>query len=119
MSKYVVYEGSDEWSALYVDGTLDRVGDHYLIDERLRALFGVTEVTSDAFLRGGTHREDVAPTLDAIKDYERQQATDALATAEAERQEEIQQLQARLAELNAAPGAEPALRPSSAETQSP
>lgn len=62
-AKYVIYQGDNEWSALYVDGTLDRVGDHYLVDERLRELLGVETVQSDDFMRGGDSREHVAPTL--------------------------------------------------------
>lgn len=52
----VRYVGSGEWSALYVDGELDRIGDHYRIDERIAELLGV-EVREGAegsdFLRGG------------------------------------------------------------------
>lgn len=55
-SRYVRYTGSQEWSALYIDGELDRMGDHYLIDERIAELFGVEVrdgVEGNHFLRGG------------------------------------------------------------------
>jgi hypothetical protein len=68
-AEFVVYEGGGEWSALYIDGKLDRVGDHYLIDERIRQLIGVKTVQSDDFLRGGTQRSHVAPTLEELAQY--------------------------------------------------
>jgi hypothetical protein len=86
----VVYEGSQEWSALYVDGRLDRVGDHYLIDERIRELMSVTTVRSDDFLRGGFQREDVAPTLEGVVQYTK---------AKEDRMAEAAQLRAEAAEL--------------------
>lgn len=70
MTEYVVYVGDNEWSALYIDGELDRVGDHYLVDERLRTLFGVDEVFSNAFLQGGRYREDVAKTVREAELYD-------------------------------------------------
>lgn len=66
-SRVTVYEGSDDWSAVYVDGRLAQVGDHYLADEFLRRHFGVETVQSDDFLRGGSTRADVAPTLDDLQ----------------------------------------------------
>jgi len=67
--KLVRYSGSNDWSALYIDGELDRVGDHYLIDERISALTGVVEVSSDAFLLGGNYADGTARTLDEITEY--------------------------------------------------
>jgi hypothetical protein len=64
------YTGSNEWSALYVDGKLDIVGDHYLIDDRIMVLTGVEEIPSEDFMRGGNSRQDVAPTLDALATYQ-------------------------------------------------
>lgn len=83
-AKYVVYQGSDDWSALYVDGKLHRVSDHYLIDEELRSLFGVETVQSDAFLLGDPHasRSAVAPTLEAIEAFEQDLARRAASAAE-------------------------------------
>jgi len=64
-----VYRGDEEWSALYVDGKLEQVGDHYLIDERITTLLQIREVHSDDFMRGGFHRKDVASTLEEIGIY--------------------------------------------------
>lgn len=69
-AKYVRYSGSDDWSALYIDGKLDRVGDHYLIDERISQLLGVEDISSDDFLRGGNQREDVAESLLDIEQFD-------------------------------------------------
>lgn len=63
------YQGSDDWSALYIDGKLDRVGDHYLVDERISEIAGVMNVYSDDFLRGGDSRDDVAETTEQINEY--------------------------------------------------
>lgn len=68
-SKYVIYSGSGEWSALYVDGQLVKSGDHYLVDEHIRYNILRAEVRdSDAFM-GGTKR-DVFKTLKEVEDYE-------------------------------------------------
>jgi hypothetical protein len=64
-----LYVGSGEWSALYVNGVLETVGDHYLADERIRKIFGVAVVDSDDFLRGGNGRTDVARTVQDIAAY--------------------------------------------------
>lgn len=69
MADFVVYQGGDDWSALYRDGELVIAGDHYLIDERIRQFLGVQTIESDEFLRGGNSREDVAPDLIAIDDW--------------------------------------------------
>lgn len=65
----VRYEGSQEWSALYVDGVLDRVGDHYLIEERIQKLLGVEVIPSDDFMLGGNKRSSVAQTLIEAQEY--------------------------------------------------
>jgi hypothetical protein len=70
MTSYVVYEGFDDWSALYVNGKLTLVGDHYLIDEKIRQIFNVETIQSDSFMRGGDYASDVAPTIDDIRAYE-------------------------------------------------
>jgi hypothetical protein len=62
----VVRYTGEEWSALYVDGKLDIVGDSYLIDDRISELFGVTEYQDESFMQGGNDYGDVAPTLDAL-----------------------------------------------------
>ena len=73
---------AEEWSAVYLDGVLQRVGDSYLADEWVRAHFGVTTVQDDAFMRGQNARSGVAPTLTALAQYRDER--DA-ARAEAER----------------------------------
>lgn len=73
----VVHEGSDDWSALYVDGRLETVGDHYLIDERIRHLCQVETIQSDDFLRGGKTYADVAQTLGDIQQWQRDRAQTA------------------------------------------
>lgn len=85
MTDYVIYSGSEEWSALYVDGKLEKYGDHYLVEEHLRLLLGVTTISSDNFLRGGNWGEDVAPTLDAIADW----LDESLATVNQEARYEV------------------------------
>lgn len=84
----LVRYNDEEWSALYVDGKLDEVGDSYLIDDRIAELYGVETYSSDAFMRGGNTREGVAKTLDELREWEqnrdaRQQEADRL-RAEAE-----------------------------------
>lgn len=65
----VTSENVEEWAALYVDGVLDRVGDSYLIDERIRDLAQVEEKDGN-FLLGGNYRDDAAKTLEEIDQYE-------------------------------------------------
>ena len=77
-SRITLIEGTQEWSALYVDGKLDRVGDTYLAHERIIELCGVNWEQSDDFMRGGDSRSDVAKTLDEVTAY----------TAERERREQ-------------------------------
>jgi hypothetical protein len=81
----VIYE-SDEWSAVYLDGRLVRVGDTYLADEWVRSHFGVETVQDDAYLMGGNGRDGVAQTLDELREYERarQERRDRAAALRAE-----------------------------------
>lgn len=65
----VRYTGDGDWSALFVDGLLDRVGDHYLIEERIEELVNVTVRDSNDFLLGGNSREDVAQTLAEAEEF--------------------------------------------------
>lgn len=69
MSDLVVYEGSDEWSALYQKGKLVLVGDHYLVDEWLKSHFQVEVRQSNDFMQGGTLRETVARTLQEAEEF--------------------------------------------------
>lgn len=82
--QYVVYEGED-WSGLYVDGKLKRVGDGYLIDEELREIFGVVTIQNEDFFLGHKHpsRDQVAQTLDEVDLFvmsrtDRERAADTL-----------------------------------------
>lgn len=70
----VRYGGTEDWSALYIDGELDIVGDHYLIDERISELAGVTRRDSDSFMRDGEDRSSVAQTLEEIQEFEQEQS---------------------------------------------
>lgn len=67
--KLTIIRGSGDWSALYVDGKLDRVGDHYWVDERAFDLAGVEEIQSDDFLQGGDSRDSTARTLEEMSLY--------------------------------------------------
>lgn len=95
----VIYQGSGEWSALYNGGELVIVGDHYLIEEKVQELLGIEVRQSDDFMRGGNHREDVAPTLPDLYAYgnERRKLNDEAATLE----ERAEELKVKAAELRA------------------
>ncbi len=71
----VIYE-ADEWSALYVDGKLERVGDSYYVEEKAFELAGVTVIQDDAFMRGQDRREGVAKSLDEIIVFKSQRDLD-------------------------------------------
>lgn len=58
-----------EWAALYVDGTLDIVGDSYIAEERAFGLLGVLIVQDDAFMLGQEKRDGVAATLEGVASY--------------------------------------------------
>ncbi len=62
---------ADDWAALYKDGKLERVGDTYLAEERAFELLGVVIVQDAAFMRGQSHRDGVAQTVDEIDEYVR------------------------------------------------
>ena len=94
----VVYQGDNEWSALYVDNKLDTVGDHYYIDERIRELFGVETVCSDDFMRGGNEEADVAQNLGELNEYTNQrESRESIAR---ELQDQAQELLAKARELD-------------------
>jgi hypothetical protein len=67
----IVVITAGEWSALYVDGKLDRVGDSYLAEERIHELYEITDISevdgARFVLPRGCHREDVPDTLDAAR----------------------------------------------------
>jgi hypothetical protein len=69
MSDSIEFHAAGEWTAVYLNGLLVRVGDHYLADEWLRARVGVVEVDDDAFMRGQDSRDAVAPNLAQVAEY--------------------------------------------------
>lgn len=69
MSELVILRGSQQWSALYVDGKLVRVGDHYGVDEEAMERAGIKCESTDDFMRGGRTRADVASTLSEVEEY--------------------------------------------------
>ena len=104
MASYVVYESSSDWSGLYEDGQLILVGDHYLIDEKLRSIFQVETVQSDDFFLGKANPKynEVASSLEEVQAYARRRESNE-ATAEELRQQ-AQELLAQAAALSE-PGA--------------
>lgn len=50
--RITIYEGSESWSALYLDGNLVSHGDHHNVIEKLVELIGVEWRQDDAFLAG-------------------------------------------------------------------
>lgn len=69
--KIVRYNGSGDWSALYIDGELVVFGDHYLSDEKISELLGVEEINSNDFMGGGNNSSDVLTSLEDIEAYQR------------------------------------------------
>lgn len=98
----VRYQGNGDWSALYVDGKLVRVGDHYLIDEKISELLGVTVEYSDDFLQGQTLKSGIAQTLEDAQSYEtiRLQKEREIHLLEEQREELLRQLNNIDQELN-------------------
>lgn len=69
----IEFHVADEWTAVYLDGKLQTVGDSYLADEWLQGYVGVKVVQvvqDDAFMRGGSSSNTVAKTLDELHDYQ-------------------------------------------------
>jgi hypothetical protein len=64
--------GTDEWSALYVEGVLTSVGDHYVVQEALLDILEISSEQSNDFMMGGNFRKDVANTVDEMLAYRRQ-----------------------------------------------
>ena len=88
-----------EWTAVYLDGELERVGDHYLADEWLHDYAGVKVVDDSGFMRGGNSYNDVARTLNEVHEYMRSRE-DKLAEAASLRAQAAEFLQ-RATELEA------------------
>lgn len=91
MTDKIDFYRDEEWTAVYLNGSLVRVGDSYLADEWLQQRCGVVEhYDEDYFLGRDKTRENVAATTAEI---------DAFYHVEEEKQAEIARLRARLAEL--------------------
>lgn len=71
-NEYKIYQGSGEWSALYINGRLDYAGDHSNVEERIHELFEIEVECSDSFMLGNRNakRDDVAKTEAAIEAYD-------------------------------------------------
>lgn len=95
-TEIVVYEGSDDWSALYVRGELLEVGDHYWVQEKLLQVLGIETIQSDDFLRGGNERSDVAQTLDELEEYRGGQLAREAASRVAEAEAKVAEAQREL-----------------------
>lgn len=67
------YTGPNDWSALYVDGELEIVGDHTQVDERIFEICNVEVRISDDFLMGGNSRNDVAQNMEELETYQYRQ----------------------------------------------
>lgn len=68
-SDQIEFHQSDGWTAVYLNGQLQRVGDSYLADEWLQERVGITVVDDDAFLLGQGTKAGVAPTLDEVHQF--------------------------------------------------
>jgi hypothetical protein len=66
-AQVVLYQGSGEWSALYVAGQLVQYGDHYLSEEAIQTFYEVETRHSDDFMRGGDGHENVLRTLEEVE----------------------------------------------------
>lgn len=64
------YTGPNDWSALYVDGDLEIVGDHTQVDERIAEICNVEVRIGDDFLMGGSNRDRAAQTLEELETYQ-------------------------------------------------
>jgi hypothetical protein len=67
------YTGPNDWSALYVDGELEIVGDHTQVDERIAEICNVEVRIGDDFLMGGNGLHYVAQTLEQLESYQNRQ----------------------------------------------
>jgi hypothetical protein len=75
------YTGSNDWSALYVDGELEIAGDHIQVDERIAEICNVEVRMSDDFLMGSDNRKDVAQTMEELETYQYRQQNRARGVA--------------------------------------
>lgn len=82
----IEFHNEGEWTAVYLNGNLVRVGDSYLADEWLQTRYGVVTVDDDAFMQGQSQASGVAKTLDEVRAYAtaRQERLDRAAELRAE-----------------------------------
>jgi len=90
MSNEIEFHINGDWTAVYLDGELQRVGDSYLADEWLQERFGVKVVYDSAFMRGQASGHGVAKTLDEVEVYRSER--DARRARRAELQAELDRL---------------------------
>lgn len=69
MANDIQFHHADDWTAVYLNGQLVRVGDTYLAEEWLHREVGVVDVFDDAFMRGQNSRDGVAQTLDEVASF--------------------------------------------------
>lgn len=85
VKSFVVYSVGDDWAALYVDGSLDYVGDSYLVVERVFERLGVEQRSSEVMEAVRT-RDEVPATLEELEAREAEVCS-ARVTAAALREE--------------------------------
>lgn len=64
------YTGPNDWSALYVNGDLEIVGDHTQVDERISQICNVEEREGDYFLMGSHNKKEAAQTIEQLEAYQ-------------------------------------------------
>ena len=67
--KYVLFHIGDGWSALYINGVLDQIGDSYNVAERIEALLGVRTQESEV-MAAVQRRADAPSTLAELRSME-------------------------------------------------
>lgn len=60
--KYVLFQIGEGWSALYVDGRLDQIGDTHNVEERIQQILGVAWQESPV-MDAVQQRNEAPPTL--------------------------------------------------------
>lgn len=77
------HRAGEEWTAVYLNGELQRVGDHYLADEWLQQYAGVKEVHNSVCMIDNYR---AYPTLDEVRAATDERAVKLLEAADLERQ---------------------------------
>jgi len=93
----IEFHVAGEWTGVYLDGKLIRVGDSYLADEWLQSFVGVKYVDDDAFMLGQNGYDGVAQTLDEVATFAAQR--DANRAQAAALRDEARRLEAQAKEL--------------------